>query len=325
MPTMRDIKTRIRSVTTTRKTTKAMNLVASSKLQRAKQKLSRNNPYFEQMERIIGGVIKNCENLRHKYFEGFEERVSRRFLVLVASNDRGLCGGYNSNACKKALAVARELQADYKAKRMAELGSEWDEARWNREKSDIVQIYALGKKARDYFRPHERDFRLFSWRPRIAENPDYQDARDILAELLLHYDISDETKAPDIPLDEIHIVYTHFHSVITHTPEARRILPLAQADFLPEGEEAEAGFLKLEPGRDEVLDYAVPKYIENIIYYALSNASAAGQGATMTAMDAATENADGLISDLQLMFNRARQGAITQEIAEIVGGANALG
>jgi len=328
MASMRDIKGRIRSVTTTKKTTKAMNLVASSKLQRAKQRLARNNPYFEEMDRVITNVVKSCEHINHKFFEGYGDRPRRRFLVIVAANDRGLCGGYNSNVCKYALALAKQLYNDHKALKQQELGADWDEYKWQKEQSKIVQIYALGKKARDFFRPFEHQFGILDWRGGIAENPEYRDAQEVLGRVLAHFDISDDRRASSDPFDEIHMVYTEFKSVISHEPKSWKLLPLSAHDFHEdEGVSSDDGMqysLKLEPTANAVLDYATPKYIENIIYYALSNAAASGQGATMTAMDSATENAEGIISDLTLMYNKARQGAITQEISEIVGGAAAL-
>ena len=302
MPSMRDIKGRIRSVTTTRKTTKAMNLVASSKLQRAKQKLNRNNPYFKQMEDVISGVVLNCDDIRHPYFQNYDNRRAKRCLVVIVANDRGLCGGYNINVCKKGKELADRLVS---------------------ERKDVL-IYPIGKKARDFFRSTQ--FQMLNWKPRTSENPNYEDAELIFKEILEHYDTSESETAAENPIDEIHMVYTEFISAINYIPTARMLLPLSHDEFKKkEGNKTKArGLMRLEPSPKAVLDYAIPKYVTNIIYYALSNSAAAGQGATMAAMDSATENADGIIGDLTLMYNRARQGAITQEISEIVGGANAL-
>jgi len=295
---MRDIKGRIRSVTTTKKTTKAMNLVSSSKLSRAKAKLTRGTPFFEQMRRVIVNVVDSAGEVEHKYFE---KRRVKRSLVIVIANDRGLCGGYNANVCKYAVGLANSIPND-------------------------VVFFTIGKKARDFMRNlggpgHDGeidDGGIIDHMTGISENPFYDDALDIADKIMPLYESG--------LIDEVHVCYTQFVTAITYVPTSIRILPLDAADFAEETK-AKGGMralMKFEPSPDEVLDYVVPKYLATILFSALTTSAAAGQAATMMAMDSATENAENIIDGLTLMYNRARQAAITQEVSEIVGGANAL-
>ena len=288
MATKREIKGRIRSVTTTQKTTKAMKLVSSSKLARAKSKLVRSVPFFAEMRTAIANIIIIKDNLNHRYFT---ERVAQRSLIIVIANDRGLCGGYNNNICKQAAQLEDALKAQGKE----------------------AAFFCIGSKGRDFFR--RRGAEILGWKAGISENPLYEDARDIAAEILSLYD--------DGEADEVYICYTEFVSAITYIPETVRILPLLPEDFAGAAEKG-AALIKFEPSPEKVLEYVVPKYIGTIVYETLSTAAAAGQAATMTAMDSATENAGNIIDSLTLLYNRARQAAITQEISEIVSGADAL-
>jgi len=288
MPTMRDIKGRIRSVTTTKKTTKAMNLVSSSKMARAKAKLNQGNPFFENMHRIISNIMINTESIEH---ELFEERKIKRSLIIVIANDRGLCGGYNVNVCKHAMNLMNNLQ----------------------KKGSEVSIFAIGNKSRDFFNRINID--IIEAINGISESPFYTDAQKICSKIIELY------KAQTF--DQVHICYTQFVSAISYLPSDMKLMPLQPNDFLSEGKRL-GDAIRYEPNSLEVLDYFIPKYISTMIFLALSTSAASGQAATMTAMDSATENAENIIDNLTLMYNRARQGAITQEISEIVGGANAL-
>ena len=288
MATMREIKGRIRSVTTTQKTTKAMNLVSSSKLARAKAKLVKSTPFFEQMRKVIGNIISVNEDFDHRYFE---KRTAKKSLVIVIANDRGLCGGYNNNICKLAAELGDGLEADGKQ----------------------VSYFCIGNKSRDFFR--RKGSKILDSQNGISENPFYEDAQAITGKILPKY--------LDGAIDEVYICYTEFVSAITYTPSSVQILPLYEADFA-DAAEAGANLIKFEPSPYEILDYVVPKFLAAITLEALSTSAASGQAATMTAMDSATENAGNIIDNLNLVYNRARQAAITQEISEIVGGANAL-
>jgi len=288
MATKREIKGRIRSVTTTQKTTKAMKLVSSSKLARAKSKLIKSVPFFAEMRAAIANIVATGEDFTHRYFE---EREIRRSLIIVIANDRGLCGGYNSNICK----VAAQLEDD-----LAKEGKE-------------VSFFCIGTKSRDFFR--RRGSVILHDQSGISENPFYEDALEIADRIMPLYEAG--------TVDEVFVCYTEFVSAITYVPESVKILPLLASDFAG-SEKANAALIKFEPSPHEVLEYIVPKYLATILLESLVISATAGQAATMTAMDSATENAGNIIDGLTLMYNRARQAAITQEISEIVGGADAL-
>ena len=289
MATMRDIKGRIRSVSTTKKTTKAMNLVSSAKMARARGTLHAANPYFSHMRRVIGDILNSAPDFDHPVFEG--NRAIKKAVVLVIANDRGLCGGYNVNITKKAAKLALEL---------TEQGRE-------------VSFIAVGNKARDFMRRAGGNvIKAYSG---ISERPTISDAREIMEVLMELYNSRE--------VDEVHVAYTEFVSAITYVPKTVRLLPVSPDDFPPE-EGRDVGAIKFEPSAHDVLNAIVPKYLGTTLFEALITSAASGQGATMTAMDAATENASSIIDNLTLVLNRVRQAAITQEISEIVGGASAL-
>jgi F-type H+-transporting ATPase subunit gamma len=276
-----------------------MNLVSSSKMARAKTKYNRGKPFFDQMRRVIGNVISGGGEVDHEYFA---DRPINRTLIVVIANDRGLCGGYNTNICKLAFNLVSSIRRD----------------------ADDVSVFTIGNKARDFFRNINRvrrktDADRTRWPipvighiSGISENPFYENAKEIADEIMAKY--------AEGEFDQVYVCYTEFVSAITYEPKKEKILPLEKEDF----EGSDVRLMKFEPSASYVLDYVIPKYLTARILEVLSTSAAAGQAATMTAMDSATENADSLIGNLTLMYNRARQAAITQEISEIVGGANAL-
>jgi len=289
MATMRDIKGRIRSVSTTKKTTKAMNLVSSAKMARARGTLHAATPYFKHMRSTIGSILNSSPDFDHPVFEG--SRAIKKALVVVIANDRGLCGGYNINVSKKAAALAARLSDEGKE----------------------VCFLCIGNKARDFIRRAGGNVvKAYSG---ISERPTVQDAREIMNVLMELYNSGE--------IHEVHVAYTEFVSAITYIPQTIRLLPVSPDDFpLEEGQNP--SIIKFEPSAHEVLSHIVPKYLGTMLFESLITSAASGQGATMTAMDSATENASSIIDNLTLVLNRVRQAAITQEISEIVGGANAL-
>jgi F-type H+-transporting ATPase subunit gamma len=287
---MRDIKQRIKSVTNTKQITKAMNLVSAAKLQKAKQKLQQARPYYKATEQTVGEMVSR-KGADHRYIKNRPVKMS---TTIVIAGDRGLCGGYNTNICK----LARET---------------------NREKPNHNYLL-IGTKARDFFK--KRNKTIINTYKGISENPFFSDAGDI-GDLILHLFNKGET-------DEVYLAYTEFGTVLSHTPKIIKILPLNAGDFEKEKDPALKGVavnesvMTYEPDEETVLDYIIPKYINTIIYGALCESAACQGGARMTAMDSASENAQEMIDNYKNEFNRARQGAITQEITEIVSGANAL-
>jgi len=302
---MQDIKRRIRSVDSTKQITKAMELVSTAKLRKARQRVEENRPYFQKIEEIIRGIIPHTKELHSPFIEG---REIKKAGYIVITGDRGLCGGYNTNAIKKALSDMTEKE---------------------------VSVIAVGQKGVNFFR--KRGYDLDGEYTSISENPQFSDAKSIgrLAMELFENEM----------IDEVNLVYTTFISTINHKPTLVKLLPLeekevdteeeAEKEAEKEAAEKKSGnqgeeeqeqeeIMTYEPSAEEVLSYLVPQYVESMIFGALIEASASEQGARRVAMESATDNAEEMIDDLNLKYNRARQASITQEISEIVGGAEAL-
>ncbi|MGF7057710.1 ATP synthase F1 subunit gamma [Brassicibacter mesophilus] len=280
---MGDIKRRIRSVSSTKQITKAMELVSSAKLRKAREKLERTRPYYETIVRSIQEILSSTTGIRHPFLTKREVK-NRAYIVLTG--DRGLAGGYNGNAIKLA-----ESQITDK---------------------ENTTIIAVGQKGRDHFK--KRGYKIAGEYLHIAEDPQFLDAQSI-GNLVVELYKKGE-------VDEVSLVYTRFKSVISQEPKVIKLLP---AESIKEGDEKKkTTLIEYEPSPEEVLDYLIPKYIQSAIYGALIESSASEQGARRTAMESATDNAEEMIDDLKLVYNRARQASITQEISEIVGGAEAL-
>lgn len=285
MASMRDIKRRIKSVNSTQQITKAMNLVASSKLSKAKGRFLDTQPFFKQTQKVIGNLVSSG-NLSHPYFNKREEK---KVAIIVITGDRGLCGGYNANVCKQALKLAEEKGLEN------------------------VSVITIGSKAKDFFQ-HKGIEIMASYRD-LSEKPNYEDAAKIGKFLLKAYD---EGK-----IDSIYLAYTVFISTIANEAECIPLLPVSKEDFKSEDNSGLNSTI-YEPNEEEVLDYLIPKYIISVLYGAMVESAVSELSSRMTAMDSATENASEIIDDLNLIYNRVRQGAITQEITEIVSGSNAL-
>ncbi|MCL2352015.1 MAG: ATP synthase F1 subunit gamma [Firmicutes bacterium] len=283
MASTRAIRRRIKSVGGTQQITRAMNLVAASKLQRARQKLESARPFYQETRRVIESLAA-LSGAESPFLRGRPVRTSG-FVVIAA--DRGLCGGYNVNVCKLAGRLINEKSGESES------------------------IVTVGSKSRDYFRRRRKNIvRTFQG---ISETPFYEDAAEI------GHLLTDSFESGE--MDEIYLVYTEFKSVVSHVPRAIKLLPVEPDGG---GETRPQALMNYEPNPEELLALLIPKYVNTVIYGAMAEASACEQGARMTGMDAATKNSRKLIAALTLEYNRARQGAITQEINEIVGGANAL-
>ena len=276
----KDIKNRIRSMESTKQITKAMEMVAASKLRQAQNRITASRPYFEILSNTISDIVATNRDFTSPYLR---KREGNRVLFVVIAGDRGLAGGYNSNVIK--LAVAR---------------MEGKEA----------TVLPIGKKALDYFR--SKGYALLAETYAEAADVDIGDCFSI-AKLLSKVWLAGN-------FDEIHVAYTNFVSVLSQTADVRQLLPL-----IPEEREAtESRCVTLyEPEPEEVFASIVPEYLGGIVYGTLCESRCAEQAARRTAMDSATSNAEDMIADLSLKYNRARQAAITQEITEIVAGAEA--
>ena len=276
----KEIKNRIRSMESTRQITKAMEMVAASKLRRAQAQVSNSRPYFEILYSTIQNITRADRDFSSPYLQ---EREVNKVMYIVIAGDRGLAGGYNSNILKL---VQSQIQG-----------------------KDAV-VLPIGKKAVDFFK--SKNVPILSEHYAEAADVSVGDCFSIAKQLSTAF-LSGE-------FDEIHVAYTNFVSVLSQTPETRQLLPLTK----PEASEKTGSFSSdtvYEGDSEAVFAAIIPEYLGGILYGALCESRAAEQAARRTAMDAATSNADEMIADLSLKFNRARQAAITNEIIDIVAGS----
>lgn len=312
---LRVLRRRIRSVRSMKKITKAMELIATSRIARAQARVEASRPYALEITKVLSALAGAAGTLDNPLL--VERENPARAAVLVVTSDRGLCGGYNANL----LRAAEELHALL------------------REEGKSVRLYVIGRKGLKYYQFRQRPVQEF-WTG-FSEQPSYEDAaragRLLVRAFLAGADDEAGGPGPDgvEGVDELHVVYTEFRSMLTQTPRVRRIAPLeveytdddAQDGGQPAGQrqpDASAPLYEFEPDAEELLGHLLPKYINTRIYAALLEAAASEQAARRQAMKAATDNATDLIEDLTREANQARQGTITQEISEIVGGAEAL-
>ncbi len=285
MASMKDIKRRRDSIQSTGQITKAMKLVSTVKLQKAKGKAESTKPYSDLMYETICNMLARSGNINHKYLVPGES--SKKAVITITAN-RGLAGGYNTNLTKL----------------ITESGIP---------KEDI-DIVAIGTKGRDYLA--RRGYNISEDDYDIINEPLYTDARSICDKLLERFAAGE--------IGEIYLAYTSFKNTVVHEPKLIKLLPVSvDTDGLSSGEDTTP--MNYEPAEDEALNLIIPKYVCSLIYGALIEAVASENGARMQAMDNATSNADEMISDLSLKYNRARQASITQELTEIIAGANAIG
>ncbi len=263
--------------------TKAMELVSSSKLRKARETLERSRPYYNTVYDNINETLAYVNNLNHPYLQ---KREVENSLYIIITADRGLAGGFNSN-------VLRHAEEQIK------------------DKKDNVYLIPVGIKARDYF--STRGYNILGEFVNMTEEPNFAHGKKI-GELALQ--AFQEGK-----VDEVKLVFTNFVSTIEQEVKTIKLLP---NESFKEKDEKELVVVNFEPSPDEVLDYLIPKYIESVIYGALIESSSSQQAARRVAMENATENAEEMIEELDLVYNRARQAAITAEISEIVTGAEAL-
>ena len=271
----KEIKNRIRSMESTKQITKAMEMVAASKLRKAQAQVQNSRPYFQILYRTIENILAQNKDTESVYLR---KRTIKKSLFVVIAGDRGLAGGYNSNILKMVVAQMEGKDAT---------------------------VLPIGKKALDYFRSH--NVPLFSEAYGMAETLSVGDCFTI-AKLLCKAYLAAEA-------DEVILAYTDFHSVLSQTATTMQMLPLQAKPA--EGQTV----MEYEPDAETVLGTIIPEYLGGIFYGALCESRASEQAARRTAMDSATQNAEEMIENLSLQFNRARQAAITQEITEIVAGS----
>jgi F-type H+-transporting ATPase subunit gamma len=291
--TLQDIRRRIRSVTNTRKITKAMELVAAARLRRAEARITQMRDYADRMQELTAGTARAAASLRGRTL--LQQREERTVAVLPITGDRGLAGAFNAQILRRAFALERQLR------------SEGKETRW----------LAVGRKGRSSL-----EFRRYAldraWTG-FTDRPSYADAQAVAHHLAELYGQEE--------IDRAVIVYNHYVSPLVQRVTEQEVLPISEQMLGREGEEeAEAllGDFIYEPEPEQILERLLPVYLETELYRALLESAASEHGARMTAMRNASKNAGELITSLTLDMNRARQAEITQEILEVVAGADAL-
>ncbi|MFJ8714336.1 F0F1 ATP synthase subunit gamma [Streptomyces violaceus] len=292
---LRVYKRRIRSVSATKKITKAMEMIAASRVVKAQRKVAASTPYATELTRAVTAVATGS-NTKHPLTTEAENPT--RAAVLLLTSDRGLAGAFNSNAIKAAERLTERLEGEGK---------------------EVVN-YIVGRRGLAHYNFRER--KVAESFTGFTDDPSYADAKKVAAPLIEAI----ETETAEGGVDELHIVYTEFVSMMTQTAVEARLLPLSLEEVAEEAK-PKGEILPLfdfEPSAEDVLDALLPRYVESRIYNAMLQSAASKHAATRRAMKSATDNAGDLIENLTRLANQARQAEITQEISEIVGGASAL-
>ena len=284
MASMRDIKRRKGSVQSTQQITKAMKLVSTVKLQKAKQKAEQTTNYFDAMYNTVQNMLSKASKINHPYLQ---PSSSTKKLVIMITSNKGLAGGYNSNIIKLI------TQGDFN--------------------KEDVKIMAVGRKGKEAMSRY--GYEIYKDCFEIIDNPTYEDARALAKEALGLFAKGE--------VGELYLAYTHFKNTVSHIPTLVKLLPV-QADENREVAEESNIPMNFEPAEEEALQLIIPTYITSLIYGGMMESVASENGARMQAMDSATSNAEEIIDKLTLQYNRARQGAITQELTEIIAGAQAI-
>ena len=285
MASMRDIKRRKSSITSTQQITKAMKLVSTVKLQKARAHAEATDPYFNYMYRTVSSMLAKSGNLEHPSLKAGD---SPRKAVVVLTSNRGLAGGYNSNIVKLI------THGDFK--------------------KEELDIYAVGAKGEELLT--SKGYHIVESAPEMMEDPTYEDAAALCKRVLKAF--------TDGQVGEIYLAYTHFKNTVTQEAKLIKLLPVELDENGADEKEDSNILMNFEPNPEEALELIIPKYVTSLFYGALVESYASENGARMQAMDSATSNAEDMISDLTLKYNRARQGSITQELTEIIAGANAI-
>ncbi|MQA12866.1 MAG: F0F1 ATP synthase subunit gamma [Pseudonocardiaceae bacterium] len=311
---LRVLRRRIRSVQSTKKITRAMELIATSRISRAQARVEAARPYAEEITKVLSALAGAAVSLDTPLL--VERENPQRAAVLVVTSDRGMCGAYNANVIR----AAEELQSLL------------------REQGKTPKLYVIGRKGLNYYRFRRREV-VRSWTG-FSEQPGYENAADagntLVSAFLAGSDDTDGGSGEDGSaglegVDELHVVYSEFRSMLSQVPTARRVAPL-EVEYSDNGDGGAGGSSSsgplpsydFEPEADILLANLLPKYINTRIFAALLEAAASESAARRQAMKAATDNATDMIQDLTREANQARQAQITQEISEIVGGAEAL-
>lgn len=282
---IREIKRQIKSVQNTRQITKAMEMVASAKLRKAQEKAQASRPYKEKLKEVVSSIAAGSEEISHPMLVS---RPVKRTAYIVITSDGGLVGGYNAN-------LLRTVMDTIKSKH---------------DSTEEYGLFVIGRKGRDYL--NRRNQPVVQDVTDLSDSPKFSDIKSLAYSAVQGFESGE--------YDEVFVCYSRFINAISQKPTVDRLLPFDKVEH--EGATAEYEY---EPSPEGVLEMLLPKYAETLIFSALLEGKASELGAKMTAMGSATKNASEMINQLTLTFNRARQAAITQEITEIVAGANAQG
>lgn len=292
MANLRDIRNRIESIKNTQQITRAMKMVAAAKLRKAQDRIVETRPYASKMKKVVGRLVKSSseDNVLLRKPESIDN-----VLLIVVGSDRGLCGGFNNNLFKVVEKTIAEEYKDY-------------------QESGNLSLICIGRQATKYF--GKRDYQIVAEHPGFWDNIEFNKATEIMKSVVAEFKSGD--------YDEVKVAYNEFKSVIAQNRLVESVLPIDSANLIDEETENTTTEYIFEPDVENILKKLLPLHLNLQLWKALLESNAAEQGARMTAMDNATENAQEMKEDLQLEYNRARQSAITTEISEIISGAQAL-
>lgn len=281
---LREIKRQIKSKQNMKQITKAMEMVAASKLRKAQLAAEAARPYADKLQEVVASIAAGTKDVKHPMLLS---RPIKKTGYLIMTSDRGLAGGFNANLLRM---LSETLQERHASK-------------------EEYEIFVIGRKGRDFLK--KRELPIADEVTGLPDSPSFSDIKEIASKAVRYFEQE--------RYDELYLIYNKFNNAMSQTPTERKLLPLAE---LAPAEDSISDY-EYEPSAEDVLHVLLPKYAETLIYSALLESRASEFGARMTAMGSATKNASKLIGNLTLQFNRARQAAITQEISEIVAGANA--
>ncbi|WP_027717622.1 ATP synthase F1 subunit gamma [Desulfovirgula thermocuniculi] len=287
MPSLRDLRRRIKSIKNTQQITKAMKAVSAAKMRRAQEQVLAARPYARRLREVLGRVAAAAGDVKHPLLE---VREPRKVAYVLITADRGLCGGFNANLIRTTMQALREAA-----------GAQ-------------VSLVCVGRKGRDFFR--RRGYNIVQSYVRLGETIRVAQAREIAGFVMEKYAAGE--------FDEVYLVFSEFVNVLVQRPKIVKLLPVETPEESENGKKPGRVEYIFEPSAEDVLARLLPMYVENMVFHALLESKASEHSARMTAMDNATKNAEELIAKLTLSMNKARQTAITKEILEVVSGAAAL-
>lgn len=292
MANLRDIRNRIESIKNTQQITRAMKMVAAAKLRKAQDRIIETRPYASKMKEVVGRLVESSagDNVLLR-----EPESKDKVLLIVVSSDRGLCGGFNNNLFKVVEKTIEEEYSDY-------------------QKNGKLSLICIGRQATKHF--GKRDYKIKAEYPGFWDNIEFHKATEIMNSVIADFKSGN--------FDEVRLAFNEFKSVIAQNRLVEQVLPIEPSSLVDEDSDLANTEYIFEPDADNILKKLLPLHLNLQLWKAILESNAAEQGARMTAMDNATENAQEMKEDLQLEYNRARQSAITTEISEIISGAQAL-